>query len=375
MAPGSSDPDFSAYECFHDGCKAKFKRKYRLRNHLCTHEGTTPFKCPHEGCDKSYTSSAGLKRHQDKAHSLSDSDDFDESFKCSEGDCDKVYKSASALKKHVKSVHERKTYKCAECSKVFYKNQQLRIHEHEHTGIKPFPCTHEGCEKRFLLPSRLKAHLKYHEGYVCKSPGCGQKFEKWTLLRKHVKLDHVPEMKCSKCDKVFTTKSNLRIHEATHNETREIFLCPHDGCPRFYFFEKNVLHHISSTHEGKKHACTYANCDMEFKHKKNLRKHLKLHNPTAPLPNKKKRNCRKRRSIAAHLSGHKPPIEVDLEVITKDDISIQPKADPNCILPKVIITTVDRGEVHDISEKEKKSEMELKVCGENQDIEMKSEFD
>ncbi|KAF2404351.1 hypothetical protein EJ06DRAFT_198547 [Trichodelitschia bisporula] len=49
-------------------------------------------------------------------------------------------------------------YVCVTCKKAFSRPSSLRIHNHSHTGEKPFACSHKGCGKRFSVRSNAKRH-------------------------------------------------------------------------------------------------------------------------------------------------------------------------------------------------------------------------
>ena len=72
--------------------------------------------------------------------------------------CDKTFSATNDLKRHEKIKHNQ--INCKSCEKVFFKNSDLEIHlEQEHKAEK-FKC--EQCEKMFVLKWRLNKHEKIH---------------------------------------------------------------------------------------------------------------------------------------------------------------------------------------------------------------------
>ena len=55
---------------------------------------------------------------------------------------------------------ETKVFSCPHCQKTYKKNWQLKTHLYDHTGVLPFRCKHDGCERAFLIRSHLKRHVK-----------------------------------------------------------------------------------------------------------------------------------------------------------------------------------------------------------------------
>lgn len=53
-------------------------------------------------------------------------------------------------------------YVCDECSKSFSRPSSLRIHQHSHTGERPFVCSVQGCERAFSVRSNMRRHMKVH---------------------------------------------------------------------------------------------------------------------------------------------------------------------------------------------------------------------
>ena len=231
------------------------------------------FICPYDDCDKSYTRLAHLRRHED-IHT--------NSYRCTEENCMKKFKTKFTLKKHVDNIHLKKNpkkYKCSVCQQEFKKHSLLTRHQYKHTGVKPYVCPVDGCEKRFLVPSKLKRHLKVHEGYTCTKENCGKNFPTWTLYIKHMKTFHPTIYRCHYCERIFRTSSNLKAHSEVHELNREVFLCPRPNCSRFYFMKRNLNHHIKSYHEKRPFVCTEEHCHKAFKSEEDLNAHHSHHGP------------------------------------------------------------------------------------------------
>lgn len=310
------------FVCCFDGCSASFPNGKKLKWHMRVHDGDRPFECTYAGCNKKYTRQFHLTRHMKKSHESNK--DQVKSFKCVHDNCDKVFSCENALYKHMKYSHEKRKFQCEHCPKAFVKHQHLKVHSFEHTKVLPYPCPEPGCDKAFLLPSKLRAHQNTHKGYPCDVEGCEAVFAKWTLLQKHRKMDHQKQFPCPTCGRMFFTKWNLTTHAETHSTGRESFCCPHEGCSRFYFQEKNLRHHISSAHENKRYSCDVPGCTRTFFAKQSLKKHKASHDPNKPLPQKKPNKttvtCRRKnfpsKSAAAILSGLTPPAESEQRLLS-----------------------------------------------------------
>jgi len=85
------------YICTH--CNKRFLEKSKLKRHLLVHTGEKPFKCPYEGCGRSFSLDFNLKAHI-RTHT------GDKPFVCGHTGCNKRFTQSSNLKAH-QSIHKK----------------------------------------------------------------------------------------------------------------------------------------------------------------------------------------------------------------------------------------------------------------------------
>nr|XP_060615893.1 zinc finger protein 569-like [Anolis sagrei ordinatus] len=108
-------------------------------------------------------------------------------FTCSR--CEKSFYAIHSLYVHMRVHTVEKPFKCSKCDFRCNVSSNLRRHKETHVREKPFPCLQ--CEESFWFSHSLFAHLKIHsvkEPYKC--PECKQMFSRKNKLKQHRKSKH-----------------------------------------------------------------------------------------------------------------------------------------------------------------------------------------
>ena len=221
--------------------------------------------------------------------------------------CHKQFGQAKLLKRHMKTYHEENPNTCLECGKLCRSQSELQIHQRIHTKERPHTCqlcqksftqiSHlnehlrsqhdedreeicEVCGLAFNSKLAVQKHMKTHQAQseeigpkisqeqtdnsnslnigktskskilVCPHKNCGKILKTHTSLKLHVSTQHVTDhlkranYQCSTCQKTFTQKSHLTVHQRIHSG-------------------------------AKPHMCSI--CGKQFSVKSNMKKHLKMH--------------------------------------------------------------------------------------------------
>ena len=125
---------------------------------------------------------------------------------------------------------------CHICGQYYKSRQNLAIHMRMHTGERPYNCS--VCNKKFIQPHHLKAHLKSKHDIIMVTPT--------KPLREDEVVD-TPEglrFKCQYCPKLLTSKNGRQKHERWH-----LGLRPHkcDVCGKAFKQSHHLKRHKIGT--------------------------------------------------------------------------------------------------------------------------------
>ncbi|XP_065083177.1 zinc finger protein 37-like [Ochlerotatus camptorhynchus] len=207
-----------------------------------------------EVCGKTCGSQNALKSHM-KYHTTS--------LKCSK--CDMVFNHPNKRRNHERLHDENRGYECVVCKKVLQTIESYDVHLKKHSQERSYLCNL--CQKKFNTSSNLILHLKVHAKNDNYRPAKSW-IEHYTILSRDPM-----HFKCNHCDRYNTDKVNNMIsHLQAHFKEYEC-----DQCHHKFATAKQLRAHYT-THTGDKpEKCKY--CDKVFSTKNNLRIHLKATHP------------------------------------------------------------------------------------------------
>ncbi|XP_052893435.1 zinc finger protein 62 homolog [Anopheles moucheti] len=228
------------FQC--DRCHRSFGFRCILEKHIRSEHELERMPC--NLCGKTFKYAQDLKVHM-QHH------DDPRPFKCDQ--CDSTFRFPGALRSH-KILHQKEhPFKCDVCGKDFRYENSLRVHKRLHTGVKKFKC--DVCEREFSTKAPMLRHMKVHEsGREMACVVCGLVYYKKVDLEIHQSKKHPdhasvgkvkPILRCDKCGKEFTKKSNLKAHSYTHEE---VYRFPCKQCSQSFKQRAGLLNHTTVYH-------------------------------------------------------------------------------------------------------------------------------
>lgn len=152
--------------------------------------------------------------------------------------CDKTFSEKRLLNDHTKSVHLK--IKDIPCGKSFFFFPLKYLTEYFETEI---------CGKLFSTKRHLDHHLPYHEEprFKCEVVGCDKAFIFKSKLKDHMKIhEGSRDVKCHLCEKSFVYKKHLMLHldDAHERTTFHCEICPFTNGRKAY-----LQNHLNSKHK------------------------------------------------------------------------------------------------------------------------------
>ncbi|XP_037118638.1 putative histone-lysine N-methyltransferase PRDM6 [Syngnathus acus] len=106
----------------------------------------------------SVTAGANVSRKGRRA--LAKSGTKAKAFPCSVEGCERRFSRSDELNRHVRVHTGQKPFQCGVCARSFSRSDHLTTHTRTHTGEKPFSC--DVCGKRFARSDERKRHGRVH---------------------------------------------------------------------------------------------------------------------------------------------------------------------------------------------------------------------
>ena len=202
-------------------CEKKCSQKDNLRNHMKTHDPNWKNKerilvsCIQ--CGNQYNGKPSLKNHIRNTHKTGP-----EGVTVQCKFCSKTLASKYSLFTHNKLKHSEKQENiiCLLCKKVFDNETQLKVHQRQHTRVRPiFSCEHCGVQKKSEIGLETHLATKHQTRLTLTCDQCGVNLATDTLLKYHLIHTHADRERftCNVCEKVFNEKKLADISlKASH---------------------------------------------------------------------------------------------------------------------------------------------------------------
>lgn len=160
-------------------------------------------------------------------------------FKCTVDSCEEVFNERSKLKEHIR-IHQGR-FRCRICGIIEKSESELSEHKVLHENLDPLDCVL--CKKRFKKKGALTRHMRIHVSFreILRIYQSMSRFEhNYIFLFIHFQAGE-KFYQCDKCGKEFVHKSSFNMHIMAHDNIRDKS-CPH--CPLKFRSTSHLNRHI-----------------------------------------------------------------------------------------------------------------------------------
>jgi len=183
------EADLKPYKCHYEGCGKRFSKSSNLTQHLRIHSGEKPFQC--DLCGRCFRQSGNLTKHlksHENAHLRWNRSTNEKPYKCPHEGCDKSFTAKSSLQNHLRThgvqlekpsalLPPQNSILDGKGTNDFNHKNSMNAghssrsnHHHVNTRMVQYHCIHPNCKKSFKDESELRAHLiAYNPGMAAEN--------------------------------------------------------------------------------------------------------------------------------------------------------------------------------------------------------------